>query len=372
MKQHLILKLLAINLAVIGFVIVVLWLSIDTLAAGYFVTLMEKYHISPGPAHAMFIGAVHRYLLWASLAAVILAVVLSFVLMRRTLTPLTRMTVVTREIAAGNFADRVPVGTRDEIGQLAQAFNRMAASLEQIENLRRTLMIDVAHELRTPLTNIRGYLEALADGVLQPSAAVFSLLQDETMRLVQLVEDVLQLARADAAHGSLNLEPVDLCEVAGAAIETFLPEFSRKSVVVNRHFPHDHVSVQADRMRIGRVLRNLTDNAARYTPQGGALDIRIGCDGRQVRADFINDGSELVEADLPYLFERFFRGEKSRSRQHGGAGIGLAIVKELVEAHGGTVGAELTDNRVRIWFALPMNPPPQKNLPCDGHSSAAA
>ena len=130
-KRRLILKLLAVNLAVIAFVIIVVWLSIDTLAAGYFVTLMEKYHISPGPAHDMFVGAVRRYLLWACLAAVILAVVLSFVMMRRILAPLTRMTVVTREIAAGNFAERVPVGTQDEVGQLAQAFNRMASSLRK-------------------------------------------------------------------------------------------------------------------------------------------------------------------------------------------------------------------------------------------------
>ena len=357
MKRHLILKLLAVNLAVIAFVIIVVWLSIDTLAAGYFVTLMEKYHISPGPAHAMFVDAVHRYLLWACLAAVILAVVLSFVMMRRILAPLTRMTVVTREIAAGNFAERVPVGTQDEVGQLAQAFNRMASSLEKIENLRRTLMIDVAHELRTPLTNIRGYLEALTDGILPPSTSTFALLQDETMRLVQLVEDVLQLARADAARGNLNIEPIDLCEAIDTAIETFLPTFNRKSVVVKHHVPQGPVTVPADRARIARILRNLTENAATYTPQNGTVDIRIELGAEQVRVDFSNDGNELIAADLPYLFERFFRGEKSRSRQHGGAGIGLAIVKELVEAHGGTVGAELTDGKVRIWFALPLDPP---------------
>ncbi|MGA8280461.1 MAG: ATP-binding protein, partial [Desulfobacterales bacterium] len=303
------------------------------------------------------------YLLWACLAAVILAVVLSFVMMRRILAPLSRMTVVTREIAAGNFAERVPVGTQDEVGQLAQAFNRMASSLEKIENLRRTLMIDVAHELRTPLTNIRGYLEALTDGVLPPSTATFALLQDETMRLVQLVEDVLQLARADAARGNLNLKPIDLREAIDAAIETFLPTFNRKSVVVKRHVPQGPVTVPADRARIARILRNLTDNAATYTPQNGTVDIRIELGADQVRVDFSNDGNELIAADLPYLFERFFRGEKSRSRQHGGAGIGLAIVKELVEAHGGTVGAELTDGRVRIWFALPLDLPQQENRP---------
>ena len=363
MKRHLIIKLLAVNLAVIGFVIIVVWLSIDTLAAGYFVTLMEKYHISPGPAHAMFVSAVHRYLLWACLASVILAVLLSFVMMRRILAPLTRMTVVTREIAAGNFAERVPVGTRDEVGQLAQAFNRMASSLEKIENLRRTLMIDVAHELRTPLTNIRGYLEALADGVVPPSTSTFALLQDETMRLVQLVEDVLQLAKADVARGSLNLERIELREAIDTAVGTFLPLFKGKSVAVKLDVPNDPVMVPADRARLARILRNLTDNAARYTPSNARVDIRIEPGDEQVRVVFTNDAGELTTADLPYLFERFFRGEKSRSRQHGGAGIGLAIVKELIEAHGGTVGAELTDGRVRIWFALPLDLPQQENRP---------
>jgi len=359
-RRHLILKLLAINLAVIGFVMVVVWISIDTLAAGYFVTLMEKYNISPKPAHAMFVGAVHRYLLWACLAAVILAVVLSFVLMRRVLAPLTRMTLISKDIAAGNFAVRVPAGSEDEVGQLARAFNRMAESLEKIENLRRSLMIDVAHELRTPLTNIRGYLEALHDSVLPPSTETFSLLQDETLRLVQLVEDVLQLARADAAHGRLQREPMDLRELINAALDNFSRAFTRNSVRVHFNAPPGPVTVVADRARIARVLRNLSDNAARYTPPGGEVDIRIASDAHQVRVEFINSAGELVAEDLPYLFERFYRGEKSRSRQHGGAGIGLAIVKELVQAHGGAVGAELADGRIQLWFEIPVNPSRQE------------
>ncbi|MFC1814432.1 sensor histidine kinase [Thermodesulfobacteriota bacterium] len=357
MKRHLIIKLLAINLAVIGFVMVIVWLSIDTLAAGYFVTLMEKYNISPKPAHAMFISAVHRYLLWACFAAVIVAVVLSFAMMRRVLAPLTRMTVITREIAAGNFAARVPANTADEVGQLAIAFNRMAESLEKIENLRRSLMIDVAHELRTPLTNIRGYLEALNDDVLPPSTETFSLLQDETLRLVQLVEDVLQLARADAAHSNLHFDLTDLKEMINAVLETFSRAFTQKSITVRLHPKEGPVTVPADQDRIARVLRNLTDNAVRYTPQNGEVDIRIESGSRQVRVNYTNNGRELIPADLPYIFERFYRGEKSRSRQHGGAGIGLAIVKELVEAHGGTVGAALVDSRIQIWFELPKDQP---------------
>jgi signal transduction histidine kinase len=352
MNQRLIFKLLAIHLVVIAFTMAIMWLVIDTLAAGYFVTLMEKYHISPDPAHAMFVNAVHRYLIWACLAALILAVVLSFFMMRRVLAPLTRMTHITQEIAAGNFSANVPTGSQDEIGRLAQAFNRMAESLKKLEGLRRSLMIDVAHELRTPLTNIRGYLEALNDGVLPPSTETFSLLQDETMRLVQLVEDVLRLARADAARTTLKYENIDLCQAIRKAIEPFSYTFDQKELHVDLQLPPSGAIIPADPNRIARVLRSLVDNVARYTPHNGKVNISVVTETDHVRVDFINSVKDLVSQDLPYIFERFYRGEKSRSRRHGGAGIGLAIVKELVEAHGGTVGAQLEGGDVRIWLTL--------------------
>jgi signal transduction histidine kinase len=348
---------MAINLVVIVFVVAVVWLSIDTLAAGYFVTLMEKYHISPEPAHEMFVGAVHRYLVWACLSAIILSALLSYLMLRRVLAPLTRMTISTRQIASGNFGVRVPAAGTDEIGQLAQAFNRMAEDLEKLENLRRDLMIDVAHELRTPLTNIRGYLEALNDGVLPPSSQTFSLLQDETMRLVQLVEDVLQLARADAARGALKLEPIDLHAAVQSALRPFERTFAQKNVHVAIEAPGPLPVVSADRDKIARVLRNLTDNAARYTPRSESVSIRIHPSDQlqHIRVAYLNTADEMAGDDPNHLFERFFRGEKSRSRQHGGAGIGLSIVKELVQAHGGTVGARISGNRFEVWFELPVS-----------------
>jgi signal transduction histidine kinase len=358
MKRHLIFKLLAIHLTVIVFVMVVVWLSIDTLAAGYFVTLMEKYHISPEPAHDMFVSAVHRYLIWAFLAAVFLAVLLSFAMMRRALAPLMHMTAITQEIAAGNFSDRVPVGTSDEMGQLARAFNRMAESLEKIENLRRSLMIDVAHELRTPLTNIRGYLEALDDGVLPPSHETITLLNTETMRLVHLVEEVLDLARADAARGALTLDSINLAENLTGTLALFSRTFEGKGIDVSVKASPEGISVQGDRVRLTRVFRNLLDNAARYTPPGGRVEILMEQDAGGTTVDFLNNTNELAMEDLPYLFERFYRGEKSRSRQHGGAGIGLAMVKELVEAHGGSVSAEMIAQRLRIRIILPPGTPP--------------
>jgi signal transduction histidine kinase len=354
-KNRLIYKLLAINLAVIGFVMAVVWLSIDTLAAGYFVELMDKYHISPEPAHDMFVSAVHRYLIWACLAAAVLAVLLSFWMLRRALTPLTGMTVTTREIAAGEFSSRVLAKSNDEVGQLARAFNRMAESLEKIEKLRRTLMIDIAHELRTPLTNIRGYLEALDDKLVPPSQQTFDLLQSETRRLAQLVEDVLQLARADAAQGHLNREPVDIRAMLDKTLETFLPGIKRKSIHFTIHDDSRTTTLTADPVRIARVLRNLVDNAVRYTPDQGKLEIRFASENDSLKLAFTNDTNEIAPEDPSFLFERFYRGEQSRSRELGGAGIGLAIVKELVTAHEGAVGAEPVDGRLRIWFSLPLD-----------------
>lgn len=354
--NRLIFKLLAINLVVIGFVMAVMWFAVDTLAAGYFVTLMEKYHVSPEPAHEMFVSAIHRYLIWACMAAVFLAVLLSFIMMRRVLAPLSRMTKTTRDIAAGDFTSRVHATTRDEVGQLSQAFNRMAASLEKLESLRRNLMIDVAHELRTPLTNIRGYLEALDDNVVPPSAETFDLLQHESQRLAQLVEDVLQLARADAAHGHLTKAPVDMATLVHHELEPFNGRFAEKGITVKVNADNPLEPIQVDRSRLVRVVRNLTDNAARYTPAQGTLEIDIASDSENLRVTYRNNIEDAKPEDLPYLFERFYRGEKSRSREHGGAGIGLAIVKELVKAHGGQVGAELGDGCIEIWFSLPRNP----------------
>lgn len=300
----------------------------------------------------MFVDAVHRYLLWASLAAVILSVILSYLMMRRVLAPLTQMNAITREIASGNFALRVPAITEDEVGQLARAFNRMSESLEKIENLRRRLMIDVAHELRTPLTNIRGYLEALNDGVLPPSSKTFAMLQDETLRIVQLVEDVLHLAKADAAHDNLKLEHVDINDIIRDIHHSYRFVFDERSVHVHMHMPPEPVMVSVDQNRLARVFRNLADNAARYTPRDGEVMVRVEPGIETVRIYYKNPAEGLTAKDLPHIFERFYRGEKSRSRQHGGAGIGLAIVKELIEAHRGTVNAELKDGHLQICVEL--------------------
>ena len=190
MRSRLLWKLLAINIPVIGAVVAVVWLTIDYLAADYFMALMKRYNVSPAETHAVFLDAVHRYLIHASIGAIVLATVLSLLFTRKALHPLERMTDAARRIAAGDYGARIETGSKDEVGELANAFNRMTDSLEKVENLRKSMVADIAHELRTPLTNIRGYLEGLSDGVVAPSKDTFDTLQTEVIRLVRLVEDL--------------------------------------------------------------------------------------------------------------------------------------------------------------------------------------
>ncbi len=353
MKNSLLWKLLAINAATIGVVILVVWLAVDFLAADYLSVLMERYNISPSDSHQMFLDSIHRYLLQGSLLALGLAVLLSFILTRKVLRPLSDMAAVSNKIAAGDYTARVDSASRDEVGQLAHAFNQMADSLERIEQLRRSMVVDMAHEHRTPLTNIRGYLEALADGVVPPSKETFTMLQDEILRLVRLVEDLNQLTKADAARAYLRRDSLDLPELIDQTLELYRYQFESRGVAVDTTFSENTGRLSGDRDKMLQVLRNLIQNACQYTPENGVVSISTERAPEGIRATFANTGAQIGERDLRLIFERFHRADKSRSRDSGGAGIGLAIVKELVEAHGGAVGAESAQGQVRIWFTLP-------------------
>lgn len=355
MKQRLLWKLLIINVVpVIGVIILVIYLAINQLAADYFMTLMDKYDVSPIETHRMFLAAIHRYLVWAAISALALALLLSFLLTRRVLRPLSQMTHITGQVAAGNFSERVVVTSSDEIGQLGAAFNRMADGLEKLEQLRKRMVADVAHELRTPLTNLRGYMEGLSDDVIVPSKETFQMLQQEILRLVDLVEDLAQLAKADAAKAYLKKESLCLQDLVEQMLVLCQSGFQDKQVRVNCHFSPEVATITADRDKILQALRNLIENAFKYTPAEGDVEISAVRKEGHITVRFINSGPGIAEDHLPYIFERFYRADPSRSREGGGAGIGLSIVKELIEAHGGCVGAESKPGRTCIWFNLPV------------------
>ncbi len=357
MRVQLLWKLLLINIIpVIGVVILVIWLAIDQLAASYFMALMQEYEVSPTDIHQMFLASVHRYLIWASVAAMGLAFTLSFLLIRRILRPLSQMIESAGRLANGTFSARVDITSSDEIGQLGIAFNQMADSLEKLEKLRKTMVADVAHELRTPLTNLRGYLEGIDDGVIKPDEATIRILQQETLRLSHLVDDLGQLAKADAAKAYLNREELLLPKLVGEMLTLYRLKLQDKNIEVKTNFPAGADQIRADHEKLLLAVRNLLDNACLYTPEGGKIEISSEPGSEGIQVIFANSGSTISEAELPYIFERFYRADRSRSRVAGGAegaGIGLAIVKELIEAHGGRVGAESSASGTQIWFLLP-------------------
>ena len=354
MKKRLLWKLLLNMIPVIGVTILVVWLAIDNLAATYFMRLMENYSIAPHDSHQMFIEAVHRYLLWAALAALALALLLSFLMTRRVLRPLSQMTQISQELAAGNFNNRVEVVSSDEVGQLGLAFNRMAESLEQLEQLRKNMVTDVAHELRTPLTNLRGYLEGLSDEVVPPSRKTFRMLENEILRLVHLVDDLQQLTKAEAAQAFLQRRALSVATLVEQLRTMFERRFQAKAIDLKVTIDPQELSVNADLDKLLQALRNLLENAWRYSPEGGDVTIRAQRVDAAVEIAIVNTGEGIAAADLPFIFERFFRADRSRSREQGGAGIGLSIVKQLIEAHGGSVGAESAEGVTRIWLRLPV------------------
>ncbi|MGH8007927.1 MAG: sensor histidine kinase [Candidatus Binatia bacterium] len=353
MNSRLLLKFLLITLLVIGVTILIVWLAIDLFAADYFSFLMEKYNVPKEEVQQIFLDAVHRYLILAGLASLFLGGVLGFLLIRRVLGPLYQMIVLTKKIAQGDYTAKVQISSQDEVRQLAVAFNQMTDSLQRTEQLRNTMVLDIAHELRVPLTNMRGYLEALSDGVLPPSRKNFESLHEETLRLASLTEDLLQLSNADVAQSTLRRQPINLQELLAQSVDLFHAQFVGKAITVEMHFPEGTAAVMADPDKLAQVVQNLLRNAWQYTPQGGNIRIAIEHLPGRIKVIFANTGEGVAEEDLPFLFERFYRGEKSRSREYGGAGIGLAIVKGLIEAHGGQVGAESSSAEIRVWFTLP-------------------
>ncbi len=353
MRNRLLWKLLLITVVpVIGVIILIIWLAINQLSANYFMALMKKYDVSPTDIHQMFLTSIHYYLIWASLAALAVAFLLSFLLTRRVLKPLSQMSNITKDIAAGDFHARVDVVTHDEVGQLGLAFNRMADSLEGIEQLRKNMVSDVAHELRTPLTNLRGYLEALNDKVIEPSPETLKMLQEENLRLVHLVDSLQQLARADAARAYLKREKLDPTAELKQLLALYQSGFLEKNITVTTHLAEGLI-VSADRDKLLQALRNLLENSYKYTPENGLVEITSCRKNKEIEIRFSNSGPGIDEADLPFIFERFFRAERSRSRDAGGAGIGLSITKELVEAHGGRVGAESSGGTTSVRLTLP-------------------
>jgi len=313
------------------------------------------------PLEREFLNSVNRSLLLGGLIGLAIALALGTILLRQLTIPLRELTLATERIASGDLERRVRVRSRDELGRLGEAFNRMAASLKRSEELRRRMIADISHELRTPLTVIRGGLEALRDGVFSPTSERLAELDEEARLLDRLVEDLHELALAEAGELRLERGPTDLVKLIERLAGRVRGRLEKRGIELKVELPPGLPKLELDSDRIEQVLHNLLANAERYTPEGGRITISVEDRPEEVLVSVTDTGKGISPEELPYIFERFYRGGGSlshraapRGRGRGGAGLGLAIAKGLVEAHGGRIWAESEPGKgTKVSFALP-------------------
>ena len=339
--------------------------------------LLSPFDYFGADPRAIVRHALQRFLL-AGLAIGGFTLIVGLLLSRRISRPLTDLTAATRAVATGDLDVCVPTHYPGEMGELATAFNDMAQDLARADALRRNLTVDVAHELRTPLSVIRGKLEGVLDGVYPATAEHLEPVLEETELLTHLVEDLRLLTLAEAGQLPLEKRPMDVGDLLRDAQVNFGPQASDRGVTLALNLPSELPEVMADWRRVTQVLGNLLTNALRYTPEGGCVTLSatvalspVGAPVGEVRESeppsplggagvgmvevtVADTGAGISPEDMPYIFERFWRGEKSRSRVGGETGLGLAIARQLVEMHGGTICAESTPGEGSTFrFTLP-------------------
>jgi signal transduction histidine kinase len=337
-------------LVVAGIAVAVVAVGVLRVGGETFQALMLAAGQSADHARAMFDESVTVVFGIALVVAAVVALALAAIFGRMLARPIQRIAAAAERIAAGDLTARVPEGGPSEVGSLAAAYNTMADRLEEQEMMRREFVVNASHELRTPLTNLQGYLEALRDGVLPPDPATFDSLREEVDRLGRLASslDVLAGAEGERPHPV----PVDLGALVRSTADLAAPALSRRSIALTVSAP-DGLVVVARQDELAQVMANLLQNSVRYTAHGGSVRVEAvrAPDGVLVRV--ANTGPGIPIDDLPRVWERFYRVEKSRDRGRGGAGIGLAIVKRLVEDAGGRVGAASDEGWTTFWFKLP-------------------
>jgi two-component system OmpR family sensor kinase/two-component system sensor histidine kinase BaeS len=258
-------------------------------------------------------------------------------------------------VAKGDLGVRVPGRYPGELGELAASFNQMTEELARADNLRRNMTADVAHELRTPLSVIQGKIEGVLDGVYPAAPEHLEPILEETKLLAHLVEDLRLLALAEAGQLSLNRESVDVADLLRDSQVNFGPQASDRGITLALDLPSELPLAEADRRRVAQVVGNLLTNALRHTSQGGCVTLSAAAVEDAVEVSVSDTGTGISVEDLPYIFERFWRGEKSRSRAGGGSGLGLAIAKQLVEVHGGSITVESVPGDGSVFrFTLPL------------------
>jgi signal transduction histidine kinase len=292
------------------------------------------------PLEQAFSQSVRDSILLAGAIALIIALGLGILFVRRLARPLEELRVAAEQISQGRSPPRVHITSSDELGRLGQTFNQMAESLQRSEALRRQLILDIAHELRNPLMVQQSHLELLLDNVVPPTPEQLQTIYEQNLLLGRLVRDLQLLALADAGELQIVRVPTQFREILQRVIAHIHPTLEEKQIALEAQIADDLPTVAVDPQRIEQVLLNLLDNACRYTPPGGKIVLSAYREDGAVHVSVRDGGPGIAPEDLPHIFERFYRGDKSRARSSGGTGLGLSIAKALIEAHGGRIWAE--------------------------------
>ncbi|MDF2876181.1 MAG: sasA 12 [Sporomusa sp.] len=316
----------------------------------------EGQAVMMGNLEQNFLTSVHQSLVWVGVALLGVGLAASYALARSITIPLRKVSAAAVEIERGNFAQKVPVTSTDEVGTLAMIFNSMAETLDNNSKLRQQFLANIAHELRTPLAIIQGHLEGMIDGIIEPNQKQLTSLHEEAVRLSRLIKDLKDLSLAEVRQLSLEVRATAVNQTVEQALYMLKPLADEKEITIEQNLMPALPIITADADRICQIFYNLITNAIRYTAPGGRVTVATGItrlEGQEwVKVTVADNGQGINSMDLPHLFDHFYRGDKSRDRKSGGTGLGLAIVKQLTEIHGGKVQVESIVGKGSVFYVL--------------------
>jgi two-component system, OmpR family, sensor histidine kinase BaeS len=324
----------------------------DEKTVGYL--LIERPPDRRDPMQDEFSKRIDFSLLVTGIGTIVMAFLFGTLISQGITKPIRELTSATHAMASGKLGQQVTVRSKDEIGELAQSFNKMNDDLARSFNLRKQMTADIAHELRTPLSLIIGHAEGVHDGVLQPSRENFEIIREEAERLEKMVNDLRTLSLADAGELSLEFQPVDINKLLGDIKTHYMVQLNQKRITLDLEPDSDILQVDLDAIRFSQVLMNILDNEIRYTPEEGRIIIATKQLKNEMQITIQDSGEGVTPEEASHLFDRFYRADESRTRDDGGSGLGLAIAKSIVEMHHGKIWAESEKGKgLRTIIQLP-------------------
>lgn len=318
-----------------------------------------SHHMMHGAAEHHYIASIHQSLFWVGFLMIVVSVGVSYIIVRKLTAPLLDLTMAVRTMQKGKYGQTVFVKRHDEVGILAETLNTMSEQLARNDTMRRQLFASIAHELRTPLAIIQGNLEGMIDDVIPSEKTTFLSMEDEVLRMGRLIQDLRDLSLAEVNELALHKEPVQMNVLLERAVNMMQPLCDEKKIQVYMQLCPELPDIMADKDRINQVIYNILNNAIRYIELGCVIRIQTSlCDvdgKKMIQTDIADTGNGIAEEDLKHIFQCFYRTEKSRNRKSGGSGIGLALAKQFIQSHGGTIAAHSQIGKGTVFsFTLPV------------------